>query len=243
MAHVKARIIQVSKMEGEICMKTMYRTRGTLVYFILSDLDPAYHNAVRQLEFREVEDGFARVYPVGSAHLDRIYQNFTRYAEEMILQMAGIHSVPWEQALHAFLQRVDQENIAWWLVGSTALAVRGLDIIPHDIDLSVDDEGAHKLGKILLDYLIEPIQDSRGWISNWFGRAFLHARIEWVGGVDPKVDDDEITDYGPLAASHMETVFWQGYQIHIPPLDLQLEVSERRGLTDRVEKIKRAIIR
>jgi hypothetical protein len=223
-------------------MKTKYRTDGTRVYFILSDLDPVYHYAARQLEFSKVEDGFARIYPADSPHLDQIYQNFTRHAEEMILQMAGKHSAPWEKALLAFLQRVDQQNIAWWLVGSTALAVRGLDIMPHDIDLSVDDEGAHKLGEILLDYLIEPVQDSRGWISNWFGRAFLRARIEWVGGVDPKVDDDEITDYGPLAASRREMINWQGYQIYVPPLDLQLEVSKRRGLTDRVEKIKRAII-
>jgi len=223
-------------------METTFRTDGTQVYFILSDLDPAYHGAAQRLEFTEVEDGFARIYAANSPYLDRIYQNFTHNAEEMILQMAGIHPVPWEQALLAFLQRVDQQNIAWWLVGSTALAVRGLDIMPHDIDLSVDDEGAHKLGEILLDYLIEPIQDSCGWISNWFGRAFLHTRIEWVGGVDPKVDDDETTDFGPLAASRRETIHWQGYRMYVPPLDLQLEVSKRRGLTDRVEKIKRAII-
>ena len=222
-------------------MKTTRRTEGTQTYFIVTDVDPAHHEAVRKLEFREVDGGFARVYPANSLHLDRIYQIFARYAEEMILQMAGIRSVPWEQALLAFLQRIERQHIDWWLVGSTALSVRGLDIVPHDIDLSVDDEGAHKLGELLLDYLVEPVQDSRGWISNWFGRAFLHARIEWVGGVDPKIDDEEVTDYGPTAARRMETVIWRGHDIHIPPLDLQLQVSERRGLVDRVEKIKHSM--
>jgi hypothetical protein len=82
----------------------------------------------------------------------------------------------------------------WWLVGSAALAVRGLKIVPHDIDLCTDDASAHTLGILLGDCLIEPVQDVRGWVSNWFGRAFLHARIEWVGGVDENLDEDEVSD-------------------------------------------------
>ncbi|MEO6892140.1 MAG: hypothetical protein ABI456_20965, partial [Ktedonobacteraceae bacterium] len=154
---------------------------------------------------------------------------------------AKLHPFPWEQALLMLLEKTQSHNIDWWLVGSAALAVRGLAVAPRDLDLATDDAGALALGEVLADYLIEPVQDARGWICNWFGRAFIHGRVEWVGGVDPAVDEPEITDFGPVAASRMETVRWHRYELRVPPLDLQLQVSERRGLSGRAEQIRRAL--
>ncbi len=186
-------------------MKTLCRTVGSQTYFIISELDLAYYDLVRDLAFSRVEDGFAKVFPTDSPHLDHIYHNFARCAEELILQKAGIHPAPCEQALLALLEKIKDQDIDWWLVGSAALAVRGIDLSPHDIDLSVDDD---------------------------------HTRIEWVGGVDERADTPEISDFGPIAVKRRETINWHGYQLQVPPLDLQLMVSERRELTERAEKIK-----
>ena len=222
-------------------MKTLLRTEGTRTSFIIADLDPVYSKVARALDYDEIEAGFAKTFPAEASHLASIFEQLSRSAEEMILQAADIHVVPWQEALLAFLQRIERQHVNWWLVGSTALAVRGLKIVPHDIDLCVDDASAHTLGAVLGDCLIEPVQDVRGWVCNWFGRAFMHARIEWVGGVDENLDEDEVTDFGPIAASRKETITWHGYEIQIPPLDLQLLVSERRGLANRVEQIKHAL--
>ena len=222
-------------------MKTLLRTEGTRTSFIIADLDHVYSEVARALDYDELEAGFAKTFPADASHLASIFEQFSRSAEEMILQAADIHVVPWQEALLAFLQRIERQHVNWWLVGSAALAVRGLKIVPHDIDLCVDDASAHTLGAVLGDCLIEPVQDVRGWVCNWFGRAFLHARIEWVGGVDENLDEDEVTDFGPIAASRKETIIWHGYEIQVPPLDLQLLVSERRGLTNRVEQIKHAM--
>ena len=222
-------------------MKTLLKTEGKRTSFIIADLDPAYAEVARDLDYDETEAGFAKTFPADTPHVASIYEQFSRCAEEMILQAANVHAVPWQEALLALLQRIERQHVNWWLVGSAALAVRGLKIVPHDIDLCVDNASAHTLGQVLEDCLIEPVQDVRGWVCNWFGRAFLHTRIEWVGGVDEHLDDDEISDFGPIAASRKETITWHGYEIQVPPLDLQLLVSERRGLTNRVEQIKGAM--
>jgi hypothetical protein len=222
-------------------MKTLLRTEGTRTSFIISGLDRAYTDVMQALEYDEIEVGFAKTYPAETPHLASIFEQFSLYAEEMILQAADVHPVPWEAAMLALLQRIEGQQVNWWLVGSTALAVRGLQIVPHDIDLCADDTSAHTLGVLLEDCLIEPVQEVRGWVANWFGRAFLHARIEWVGGVDGHLDEDEVTDFGPTAASRKETITWHGYEIQVPPLDLPLLVSERRGLTKRVEQIKHVL--
>lgn len=223
-------------------MKTLLRTEGIRTSFIIADLVPAYSKVVQALDYEETTAGFAKTFPANTPHLVAIFERFSRCAEEMVLQAANVRPVRWQEALLAFLRRIEGKQVHWWLVGSAALAVRGLNVVPHDIDLCVDDAYAHPLGVLLEDCLIEPVQDASGWISHWFGRAFLHARIEWVGGVDEHVDDEEITDYGPIAASRKETIIWHGYELHVPPLDLQLRVSERRGLTSRVEQIKRALL-
>jgi len=220
-------------------MKTICKTERGTTSFIISDLEPVYHDAVRGLFYRPVEEGFAKSYPSDTPHLDRIYHNFEQYAEEMVLQTAEVHSVLWDKSLLAFLQIVGNEEIKWWLVGSAALAVRGIDVIPHDLDLVVDEASAIRLGELLLDFLVEPVLPSSGWIADWFGRAFLYARLEWVGDVSDSVDSTNITDFGPIAESRREVINWHDKKIQVPPLDLQLEVTERRGLTERAEKIRR----
>jgi hypothetical protein len=48
----------------------------------------------------------------------------------MVLQMAQVQPVPWDKVLSAFLQIIEGQPINWWLAGSAALTVRGLDITP-----------------------------------------------------------------------------------------------------------------
>jgi hypothetical protein len=148
--------------------------------------------------------------------------------------------VPWQRALETFLRLVEGRPIAWWLVGSAALSVRGLDVAPGDLDLVVDDASARPLGDALLDYLIEPVVPVHGWVCNWFGRSFPGACLEWVGGVDGRADTPQVSDFGPAAVRRAARVLWHGYRVPIPPLDLQLAVNERRGRHERAALIRRA---
>jgi hypothetical protein len=50
-------------------------------------------------------------------------------------------------------------------------------------------------------------------------------------------DLPDVTDFGQTAAGRLETVRWRGWEIRVPPLDLQRAVCERRGLADRVAMI------
>lgn len=218
-------------------MRTLCKTDGPQTSFIIADLDPAYHTAARALAFDETPDGFAQSYPAETPNLDHIYDNFARHAEELVLQKAGARPVPWEQALEFFLHTIEDHDIDWWLVGSAALAVRGLPITPGDIDLSVSDQDAFRLGDLLSEYLIAPVVAADGWICNWFGRSFPFACVEWVGGVLDRVDEVEVTDFGPIAASRSETIIWRGHTLRVPPLDLQLQTNQRRGRIERAEII------
>jgi len=222
-------------------VKPVRKTINNRVYFILAELEPSCHQAAQHLHYQAVAGGFAKSFPAGTPHLDRIYHNFARSAEEMVRQQAGLTPVPWDQTLGAFLRRIEGQHLDWWLGGSAALAVRGLPVVPGDLDLVVDDASAQKLGELFLDHLIEPVEPVQDWFCRWWGRAFWYARIEWVGGVDETADQPDITDFGPTAAGRLETVSWRGYNIKVPPLDLQLAVCQRRGLTERARMIEQRL--
>jgi hypothetical protein len=138
------------------------------------------------------------------------------------------------------LRRVEGSGLEWFLSGSGALALRGLDVSPGDLDFVVDD--AHATGRLLDDLLVEPVTEARGWIAKWSGRAFYEALIEWVADVDPAVDQRP-HEQSPDAASRLETVHWEGHTIRATPIDIQLEVSQLRGLDSRTAKIRRWLCR
>jgi hypothetical protein len=211
-------------------MKTVCKTEEGTVAFIMTKLEPEYHNIALGLYYLPSGEGFAKRFPADTPHLERIYQRFARYAEEMVLQTAQIRPVPWDRALAAFIDIIEGEHISWRLAGSVALAVRGIDISPRDLDLMVDNASAPRLGELLLDYLVEPVLPTPGWIANWFGRAFLHARVEWVG-----VDD-------PYAIEGLETVHWRGKAVQVPPLEMQLQEDRQRGLVERAGKIEQYLM-
>jgi hypothetical protein len=222
-------------------LKTHLKITDTDVYFIITELEPAYQEAAFHLGFRLMKYGLARRYAPGSPHVERIYENFARHTETIILQAAGVQAVPWDETLLAFLQLLEGHQLDWYLVGSAALAVRGLDVHPGDVDFVMAADDALVVGNLALDYLIQPIENTNGWICKWFARAFMGARVEWLGGVKVDVDTPNVSDFGPIAMSRSETICWRGYSLRVPPLDLQLAANERRGRHNRAAMIRAAL--
>ena len=193
--------------------------------------------AVGELGFARDGECFRRSFRADPEEVARTHARFAEHVDEIVLQTACRRPAPWDDALELLLRRIGGAGVEWWLTASGALAVRGLDVGPRDLDLVTDDDGAHVLGELLADALVEPFQPV-DWFCRWWGRAFLGARVEWVGGVGPSADEPEPTDFGLVAAASLEWVTWRGHVLRVPPLELQLAVSDRRGLAERARRIR-----
>ena len=220
-------------------MRTSRVDEGESVAFVMSDVDPELHDTVLALAFRPRDDGFMQIYPSDHPQIDRIYTNFARHAEALVLQKARQRPIPWQDALRLCCESLKNESIDWWLAGSAALAVRGLPVRPGDLDIIVSGTDAPRLESLMLDHLIEPPRP--GFISDTFTRSFPGACLEWCAGVDERADLPLVGDVGPTAVRRLDTIVWNGYPIRIPPLDLQLMVNLRRGYDDRVRLIRDAL--
>jgi hypothetical protein len=222
-------------------VETELRVTDAGAFFVVRTEDPAFRDVLSGLGYRASEGGeFARWFPPNAPDLDRVYRNFEQHIEELLEQTARQRPVPWEDALSELAARLEGAAIDWFVSGSAALAIRGIDVVPRDIDFVTTNHP--RVAAALGDALIEPpLYDSdRHWIAAWFGRAYLGARVEWVAEVYPEYDDwGAPNEIGPTAARRLERVRWNRRSLLLAPLDLQLAVNEKRGLDDRVAAIRR----
>jgi len=219
------------------------RDIGTRAEFWVFDVDERLRPALTTLWWEPVDGrGWRRVFESAPANqVDRAFGNLQRQLEPVLRQSAGIDPVPWQDALAHVCARFAPAGVDWWLAGSAALAVRGAPVAPGDLDLIVSGGDSCLAGDLLLDGLIEPVNRGEWNISEWWGRAFASARIEWAGGITAAADEPEITDFGPVAAAALDSVRWRSWDIRVPPLRLQRSVSVRRGLHDRAALIDRLL--
>jgi hypothetical protein len=207
--------------------------------FVLEEVAGEAEAAVAGLGFAPEGDSWVRSFPADARYADAAARRFVTCAEALVRQAAGSEPAPWEETLETLLARTGGDG--WWLAGSAAVAVRGGAVSPRDLDLISDADGCVQLAAVVSDLLIEPFAGG-GYLGAWWLRGFEGARFECVGGVHASVDDGEgPSDFGPVAGSRLETVQWRGHHVRVPPLDLQLQVSERRGLEDRVRAIRALI--
>jgi hypothetical protein len=80
-------------------------------------------------------------------------------------------------ALRTLSQRIRRRGVKWVLVGSTSLALRWVDVAPSDIGILTDKEAALKLGQLLKDCEVQPVQLRR---SEMFESYFGEFRVEAV---------------------------------------------------------------
>ena len=197
--------------------------------FVVAVTDHRARDALTRMGYLPDGDGrFATRWLPRAAEPERYFAHFTASIGPMVRQKAGVEAVPWDDALLAFVRRVEGGGVGWWLYGSAALAVRGLAVAPGDIDVHVDD--AFALGRVLDDWLVTPVERMTGWVAAEHGRAFNGAVVEWIARPDPALDDPSAQrEQGPLIGSEIEVVRWRGHALRVPPLAASLRGRGRRG--------------
>jgi hypothetical protein len=219
-------------------LETQLRLDGEWAYFVVRTDEALSQDRLIKMGWSRTADGLFSRRLSNAGHVQSIFENFSAHLEEMIQQSARRRPIPWEEGLAEFVDRMAGSGVRWWLYGSGALAVRGIDVRPGDLDLAVDDPWL--VGALLDDLLVEPITRMEGWVADVGGRAFHGVLIEWLAGAHP-TGLTPPSEQEPATAAHLEVIPWRGRGVPVPGLDVQLAVAERRGLTERVEMIRRAM--
>jgi hypothetical protein len=155
-------------------------------------------------------------------------------------------SQQWSAALESVAKVLDSMGFEWLLIGSAALAVRGVPLQPRDIDLCLlgTKEQAIALCEAMRPHLICPMRDLGDLLgARWFSRAWLVVAIEWLAVPDRAVDElfsrrGLACEFGNAAVEDADTVRWNNLLLRVPPLRIHLQVAKDRGLGERAALIE-----
>jgi hypothetical protein len=206
---------------------------GSWRTILVTDANPDQQTALEELGF---PPDLVQRYPPGTRYFDRAVANLRQVVDRMVRQNAPQAPADWSQAFRDLLPRADQARIPLVVVGSVALAIRGVDVRPGDIDVLTTEEGADALAESYQDALVVPLATIEGF--GRFGRAFTGMRVEWLGNPARAQEGP-----WPLAAaawsvaSPFEEVWWEGRFLRVPSLELQRQVDVHRQRPDRVAAI------
>jgi hypothetical protein len=216
-------------------MRIVTGVEGNWRILRILDADPGQQTALAELGFGA---DLVRRYPPGTRYFDRAVANLRQDLDEMVRQSITTGTPPgWAGPLEDVLRRAGEARVPVAVVGSAALAARGVDVRPGDIDVITTTEGADALADSYQESLVMPVGTVPGF--GRFGRAFTGGiRVEWLGK-PARVHEGP----WPLAASAwsiaspFEEIGWETRILRVPPLEVQRQIEVHRQRPDRVAAI------
>jgi len=137
----------------------------------------------------------------------------------------------WRAALRTIVRRLASSDIAYRVVGGTALALRGLPVPVHDLDLEMSVADVYRFGDLFAQYELAPV----AWretadVRSHFGRFEIDGMVvEAMGGLEWRRDDRWV----PSMLTTATTVDLDGLPVSLPELEEDVLAYLRRGRLER----------
>ncbi len=141
-------------------MKIQVSREGNAFVYKVSDSSGVSESELKSMYFERDENGlYRRIYPASLmfGHDGQLLE--TNYNNYLLDKEKNIHkndrnitdnTIEWICSVH------ENNKIKWWLAGSAALYVRGIDVLPHDIDVMTYKTEIAKLKESIENYISEP---------------------------------------------------------------------------------------
>jgi len=147
-----------------------------------------------------------------------------------------------KQVLEIIAKNLEGKDINWAIVGSTSLALQGVDITPNDIDILTDKEDSFKIQECLKEYVVEPVayKESERFIS-YFGKFKIEGLdVEVMGDLKNKIPDSDLwTETSRLSAK--KTIDYKGLKINVINLEQEYEAYVKMDRKEKAKLIKKAL--
>jgi len=157
-------------------------------------------------------------------------ENFTKYGEVAIKQQLKILPTPWEEALDLFISEIGKLGVDWYIHGSTAMALWGIDVEPKDINIIIPNSSDFdKVRNHFYKFAIRPIERCDDWSMSGGGTIFIKASIGvWFHNKELE----------PYDMSTLGKVIRNGENVYMSSLEMLKHDNESYGRPERVKLIE-----
>jgi hypothetical protein len=136
-------------------------------------------------------------------------------------------------------QRLNDNNFTWAIIGSTNLALQGVDITPRDMDIISTMDVLPKIKSIFPEYEVAEIEEKQSAISGSYWRVAMHVNdieIEILGEKENGIYADRL-----LAGQKIDVVI-DGTSISCLALESELQAYRDTGRQNRVDLIEQFLL-
>jgi len=136
--------------------------------------------------------------------------------------------------LRKIYSRLQDKQLKWTVTGSLGMALQGMELSVHDIDIQTDRQGAYEIEKLFVADVVAPVHLRRSErICSHFGALEIDGvRVEIMGDLQKRLDDQTWEE--PVKVERFRR--WVEIDgMRIPVLSLEYEYQAYLGL-GRIEK-------
>lgn len=137
---------------------------------------------------------------------------------------------------------LEPAGVNWAVTGSVGLALQGVPLEPHDIDVQTDEVGAYRIAALFANCVVRPVAFSaKAGMRSHFGALEIDGvQVEVMGDVQHQREDGS---WGPPPdlSRIRRYVDAEGMRIPVVSLEHERDAYAKMGRTERVAQISRVL--
>ena len=143
------------------------------------------------------------------------------------------------QVLHKIVARLQGQPIQWVVTGSLGMALQGVPVTVHDIDLQTDNDGAYEIERILQEYGLKKVayRESERIRSHLGALEIDGIQVEIMGDLQKLLEDGTWEE--PVKVElYRQWVEMEGMQVPVLSLEYEYQAYCKLGRTDKAELLR-----
>jgi len=144
------------------------------------------------------------------------------------------------EVLRKIVTRLQDTPINWVVTGSLGMALQGVPVEVHDIDIQTDRSGVYEIERLLAEYVVEPVRYSESeWIRSHLGRLEIDGvKVEIMGDIQKHLDNQGWEE--PVKVEHHRRwVEVNGMRIPVLSLAYEYQAYLKLGRVEKAEILRR----
>jgi len=149
------------------------------------------------------------------------------------------------QYLHAIRKicvRLSGFQNNWAITGSLGMALQGMDIEIHDIDIQTDQHGAYQIESLFSEYVVQAVHYSASErLRSHFGSLEVDGvRVEIMGNIQ-KLLENQVWEEPLKVENYRQWVRLEGIQVPVLSLEYEYQAYKKIGRIEKAVTIKQWI--
>ncbi len=142
------------------------------------------------------------------------------------------------RALKTIITRLKDQPINWVVTGSLGMALQGVPVEVHDIDLQTDKDGAYEIERLLAEYRVVQVRYKESErIRSHLGKLEIDGIQVEIMGAFQKLLDEHTWEDPVKVEEHRQWVEINGMQAPVLSLEYEYQAYRKLGRTEKAQKL------